>query len=136
MTAIFADASFYIACVNPRDELHSQAKELAKDCSDDVITSEFVLLEVGNWLSRAGDKPAFLGLMNYLREDQQTQILPVSTELFRHGFSLFAQRLDKDWSLTDCISLHIKKEKRLTVALTSDHHFKQAGYRILLTSDH
>jgi predicted nucleic acid-binding protein len=52
--------------------------------------------------------------------------------LFDQGFELYARRLDKDWSLTDCISFVVMREHGLTHALTGDHHFEQAGFRILL----
>ncbi len=45
---------------------------------------------------------------------------------------MLARRLDKDWSLTDCISFAVMQERSLTEALTSDHHFEQAGFTALL----
>ena len=48
------------------------------------------------------------------------------------SLSLFARRPDKHWSLTYCISFVVMTERRLTDALTGDHHFEQAGYRALL----
>jgi len=44
----------------------------------------------------------------------------------------FFQRPDKEWSLTDCISLVVMNERGITDALTNDHHFEQAGFQILL----
>jgi uncharacterized protein len=41
-------------------------------------------------------------------------------------------RRDKEWSLTDCISFVVMKERGLTEALTADHHFEQAGFKALL----
>jgi predicted nucleic acid-binding protein len=35
---------------------------------------------------------------------------------------------DKDFSFTDCTSFVVMKERRLRIALTSDHHFTQAGF--------
>ena len=45
---------------------------------------------------------------------------------------LYAQRLDKKWSLTDCISFAVMQRNSLTEALTGDHHFEQAGFVALL----
>src|SRR5208282_5143253 len=44
----------------------------------------------------------------------------------------FSARPDKEWSLTDCISFVVMNERGMTDALTSDHHFEQAGFQILL----
>jgi uncharacterized protein len=48
---------------------------------------------------------------------------------------LFGDRPDKDWSLTDCISFIVMEERRITEALTGDHHFEQAGFRALLAGE-
>ena len=45
------------------------------------------------------------------------------------GFELYESRLDKDWSLTDCVSFAVMTQRGLTEALTADHHFEQAGFR-------
>jgi uncharacterized protein len=132
MTAVFADASFYIAWMNPQDEFHSEADRLAENYFGEIFTSEYVLMEVGNWLSRAKDKSFFVRLLDYLKEDLQTTIIPAFPELFQEGFRLFSQRADKDWSMTDCISFYLMKERGIYEAFASDHHFEQAGYRILL----
>jgi hypothetical protein len=62
-----------------------------------------------------------------------TRILPASRMLFDRGLTLFARRPDKQWSLVDCISFEIMRQRRITDALTTDHHFKQAGFNVLLT---
>ena len=61
-------------------------------------------------------------------------IVPASQDVFEQGVELFENRLDKDWSLTDCISFIVMRERGLTEALTGDHHFEQAGFRALLAS--
>ena len=46
--------------------------------------------------------------------------------------TLFEARADKEWSLTDCISFVVMTEQRIADALTTDHHFIQAGFNALL----
>jgi uncharacterized protein len=46
--------------------------------------------------------------------------------------ALYGRRPDKAWSLTDCISFEVMTERGITEALTSDHHFMQAGFQALL----
>ncbi|MDP7134637.1 MAG: PIN domain-containing protein, partial [Planctomycetota bacterium] len=45
------------------------------------------------------------------------------------------ERLDKGWSLTDCVSFVVMQERGLVDALTTDLHFQQAGFRALLLQD-
>lgn len=56
------------------------------------------------------------------RRDRSKQNLPGS-------IALYAAKLDKEWSLTDCILFVVMKEHGLEEALTGDHHFNQAGFR-------
>jgi predicted nucleic acid-binding protein len=44
----------------------------------------------------------------------------------------YAKRLDKDWSLTDCMSFVTMQECGISDALTADHDFEQAGFIALL----
>jgi len=49
------------------------------------------------------------------------------------GWTLYQQRPDKEWGLTDCISFVVMQEQGISEAFTSDHHFTQAGFTILLS---
>ncbi|HXH70688.1 MAG TPA: hypothetical protein VNI60_10205 [Pyrinomonadaceae bacterium] len=46
--------------------------------------------------------------------------------------NLYQKRLDKGYSLTDCISMNICRERGIADVLTTDNHFIQEGFRVLL----
>lgn len=94
------------------------------------MTSEFVLLEVANFFVDPNERTRFYAFVSMLRNQQKSIIVPVTTTWFQRGLDLFANRLDKEWSLTDCISFEIMADHQLTHALTADHHFVQAGFTI------
>ena len=71
-------------------------------------------------------------LLPRLEADPNALVIPASQQLFRQGYRLFANRHDKQWSLTDCTSFVVMEEHGLTDALSSDHHFEQAGFNVLL----
>ena len=56
----------------------------------------------------------------------------MSQELFDRGVALYGERADKEWSVTDCISFLVMHDFRVTEALTTDHHYAQAGFVVLL----
>ncbi|HUY32353.1 MAG TPA: PIN domain-containing protein [Pirellulales bacterium] len=132
MKTVFADTSFYVAFCNLCDRHHSKAIDLAIRFQGQVVTTEFVLVELGNFLSRSDDRATFVRLFNQLRADEHTLILAASHEMFEVGYELYADRADKDWSLVDCISFAVMRERQLTDALTADHHFEQAGFAALM----
>lgn len=49
------------------------------------------------------------------------------------GFTLYQARLDKGYSLTDCISMQTKRQLGMIDVLTHDKHFAQEGFGVLLT---
>ncbi len=130
MSAVFADTFFYQALLDERDSLHRQAMEESK-VNRTIVTTEFIVLELGNAFSQAEDHADFLALLAGMRASPRTKIIPLDSQLLQRGLTLFATRLDKDWSLTDCISFTVMQEHDLTEALTEDRHFEQAGFKAL-----
>ena len=104
MNRVFADTSYYVALMSAHDEHHTDAVAHSQAFYGEIVTTDFVLVEVGNWMSRTADRPGFLGLLAMLDTDTQTTVIEATRDLFEAGRSLFAHRMDKDWSLTDCIS--------------------------------
>lgn len=132
MRFVFADTSHYLALFGPRDRHHLAAVTWSRQTDLSVVTSEFVLLELGNALARGNDRGLFVDLDRALRADAGIEIVPVSANLYRLGVELFARRQDKTWSLVDCTSFVIMNHRGVTEALTADQHFLQAGFRALL----
>ncbi len=67
-----------------------------------------------------------------VRTRKDVTLIPTSSDLLQRGRDLFAARMDKAWSLTDCISFVVMNDLGITEALTTDNHFAQAGFRALL----
>lgn len=133
MTACFADTSYYLALLIPNDSNHAAATRIAQSLRQPVATSEFVLLEIGNFLSRGRSRPKLPVFLDAIHADTQTTVVPVSPALLRQGFELYRERLDQTWSVTDCTSFVLMQQMGLTDALTADRHFEQAGFRAILT---
>ncbi|TAL67066.1 MAG: PIN domain-containing protein [Bacteroidetes bacterium] len=131
----FIDTSYIIALSSKKDQLHSKAVEIAQKIkSNDIplITTEFILLELGNSFSKQHLKKLGVILLNSIYNDENIEIVKLSDKYYKHGLSLFNSTQDKSWSLTDCISFEILKEKNIRDVLTSDLHFTQAGFNKLL----
>ena len=127
MKIVFADTSFYVATLNPRDVKHARAEVAGRSIRGRVVTTEYVLLEVATFFCEAPNRAVFLDLLLALQNDPEVTILPASGDLWKRGIALFAARPDKDWSLTDCISFVVMQERKIQDALTAGHHFEQTG---------
>lgn len=132
MKLVFADTSFYQAVLNPRDRWHEAARGLSNTSRGRVLASEYVLCELGALMSQGRLRPLFLELVRELQAAPCVEIIPASHEHFEAGLDLFSDRPDKEWSLTDCISLALMRTHEIAEALSTDHHFEQAGFRTLL----
>ncbi len=134
----FLDTSYLIALYNPKDDFHDvalrwKAKIKSTDC---FYTTEAVLVELGNaWSKQASRKKAFEVITSF-NNRPEIEIVELTHTLFLNALSLYGERKDKEWSLTDCVSFIVMKEQNLTFALTTDEHFKQAGFKALLLENY
>ena len=128
MNAVFADTFFYLALLAESEPAHERALAESK-IPRPIVTTEFVLLELGNSCARAEDHADFLALVAGMRASPRVKIIPLSSELLNRGLARMRERNDKDWSLTDCISFVVMEDENLHEALTGDHHFEQAGFK-------
>lgn len=133
MVPLFADTSYYLALLNRSDAYHDRAVAMARQHSNrHIITTGFVVLELGNWLVKGHDRAVFSGFVSDLYGGEDISVISLTDDLLHRAMNLFRQRPDKSWSLTDCASFVVMKKRGLTDALTTDHHFAQAGFKALL----
>lgn len=64
--------------------------------------------------------------------DPNVTVLPQSRASFLGGLALYEKRSDKGYSLTDCASMEAMRAEKLTEVLTSDDHFHQEGFVVLM----
>jgi predicted nucleic acid-binding protein len=134
-TEIFLDAAYAIALSSSRDRYHNKAVELAqqlKEANTKLVTTRAILLEIGNALSKTRYRPAAIQLLNAIESDPNIGIVPLTETIYAQAFNLYQNRLDKEWGLVDCISFIVMQERDISQALTTDDHFRQAGFIPLL----
>jgi predicted nucleic acid-binding protein len=132
MKIVFADTFYYLALLNPGDNRHQQALACTATLGGRMLTTSWVVMELGDALASPSTRSAFLQTLGQLRSDPAVTVLPPESASFEEGLKLYAARPDKEWSLTDCISFVVMQREGITEALTGDHHFEQAGFVALL----
>ena len=55
-----------------------------------------------------------------------------SRDSLLQGLRLYEARPDKGYSLTDCIAMNAMRANGITRVLTTDRHFEQEGFMVLL----
>jgi predicted nucleic acid-binding protein len=72
------------------------------------------------------------GMVRSLLVDPNVEIVGRSDTSFLEALELYESRLDKGYSLTDCISMNVCREAGITDVITTDKHFQQEGFGIIL----
>jgi predicted nucleic acid-binding protein len=135
MKPVFADTSYFIAVLSEEDSFHDAAIHLTESLLGRMVVTEYVLIELGNALSRSKYRDRYVPFVRQLIVDPDTVFISASAGLFRDGMKLYAARPDQSWSMVDCLSFVVMKQRKLKEALTSDRHFIQAGFRALLREE-
>jgi len=131
----YIDTSFLTAFTFPRDKYHSAALALYEEFPHrNLFTSDEVLSEYLNHFSAQGSHLRSLSVQTVdgILELNGVTVFAQSRETFTQGLALYRSRKDKEYSHTDCVSMLHMKANGITEILTADHHFTQAGFKILM----
>ncbi len=135
MRRVFADAVYWIALINPRDQWRQKAVDVsAKFGAVLLVTTDNVLEEVLNFYSERGERFRRVAAENVraILLNLNVEVVSQSHENFLNGLEFYEGRFDKGYSLTDCVSMTICREQNITEVLTHDNHSMQEGFIILL----
>lgn len=131
---VLVDTAFAIALLNPDDAHHVVAVALGNQLRGQVrlVITRAVCLEIANSMSAPRQRIQTATFLRGMEADPHVEVLPWTEEAYSDALSLFHNRPDKGWSLTDCLSFVVMRERGISDALTTDIHFRQAGFQPLL----
>jgi predicted nucleic acid-binding protein len=132
VTAVFADTFYWVTLAMPREVAHTRALSF----TGYIITTEEVLGEYLTFFASAPDyvrREISLSVYDILA-DPGIRVVPQSHATFMAGLDFYSARLDKGYSMVDCISMAIMRREGLTDVLTNDKHLEQDGFRALFRS--
>jgi predicted nucleic acid-binding protein len=126
------DTSGLLCLHNRAEPFHEQARTLY--CAARVrLTHSYVLAEfVALANARRLPRVAALTFVVDLVENPDIETVWIDEALHREAMALLLARQDKTYSLCDAVSFVLMRQRRLTEALTTDHHFEQEGFQRLL----
>ena len=132
MFEYFVDTWLIIAFLDRRDQHHRTADRLTSAMDDrTLVTHDGVWTEVLAYFSDEGSKSRRASVQ-YLRESRgRWTVLQIDRSLFDRAVLLYEERADKQYSLTDCMSMIVMRDRGITHVLTNDHHFRQEGFTVV-----
>lgn len=138
MKQVFADTFYWIASINPGDNWHSKVRELTATLDNvQIVTTEEVLTEVLTFFAGRGSRmrQRAVQLAKGIMANPNILVLPQTHDSFMLGMQLYENRLDKEYSLPDCISINALQQLNIHNVLTHDKHFVQEGFSVLFFED-
>lgn len=135
MKAIFVDTHYLIAIINRLDQWHQSAVLISSKLGNiKLVVTESVLVETLNYFAdfRTEAKQHAAETIESFSANNSVEVIEQTSEIFLDGLRLYKTRLDKGYSLTDCISMNVCRERGIEEVLTNDNHFFQEGFATLL----
>jgi uncharacterized protein len=135
MRQIFADTFYWVALINPVDAWHERVQQMSRSlqrCT--LVTTEEVLGELLTFYAKSGPllRQRAVRLVEDILASPDVEIVDQTHRSFELGLKLYKNRLDKGYSLVDCISMNTMEQRGISEVLTHDNHFRQAGFVVLL----
>lgn len=135
MRKVFADTFYWVALINLKDQWRERALEVSRKLTDvSIVTSDEVLTETLNYFAESGEflRERAVKDVQAILLNQNVEIIFCQHERVLEAIEFYGKRLDKGYSLTDCISMLTMKSLDLQEILAHDNHFEQEGFTILL----
>jgi hypothetical protein len=136
-TTVFVDTSFLVALLDVKDAQNGLALRLAQELDERkaaLLSTDAVLIEFANYFSRGPLRSKAITWIGRVRNNKNWDIVRLEAPLVTLGERRYEKHDDKSWSLTDCISMETMLERDVDEVATSDVHFQQAGFRVLMHS--
>lgn len=137
MKSVYVDTAALLALGHKRDNFHNRAISVYRSLRDDkvrFVTTNAVVMEVGNACSPPAVRRVFIEIIHMIDASEYWEYVIVDKRIMDAAQDLFARRMDKAWSLVDCIGMNVARSVGADQIFTTDKHFMQAGFEILLTS--
>jgi len=136
MKRVFVDTLYWLATTRPNDPWGERARRAKALLGETLLVrTDEILAEFLTALAKGGEHLRQQGvrMVRAILANPNVRVLPQSRDSFLRGVALYEERLDKEYSLTDCISMNAMKSESLIDILTNDHHFAQEGFSVLIS---
>ena len=133
MRDVFADTAGWAHLLDSSQIHHEKAVSVYRAVQQgqkQLVTTNYVLTELVALFQSPLRLPRarIVQLIGGIKSSRFVRVVHVDESLDAEAWQLLSERLDKNWSLVDCSSFTVMQRGGLLEALTTDHHFQQAGF--------
>ena len=132
---IIIDTVGFYSMLVTRDRMHLRTREFMAQAVHErrrFVTTDHVLGDTATLLRARGFNRLAPLLFESVETSSSIRIGWTTPARFREVKAFFLRRADKAWSFTDCLSFVVMRELGLREALSTDDHFRQAGFALVL----
>jgi hypothetical protein len=132
---VFADTSALYAFVDRNDANHVVARDAVARlvvAGRRIVTTDYIIAETINLANARGGAAVAVRVLDLIEQSAGIRIEWIDPDRFDATKTFFRKHADHAYSFTDCTSFVMMRDLRLVDALTTDHHFVEAGFRALL----
>jgi predicted nucleic acid-binding protein len=136
MRRFFVDTFYLIALSNRRDQWHRRVVTFSRALQDvRLYTVDEVFAEFLTFSSTLGAhiRAQAARTVRHALHDPQWTVFPQSRTSLLDALTFYESRPDKEYGLTDCVSMQAMRHEGLTDVLSNDHHCTQEGFHIVFT---
>jgi len=134
MKALLVDTAGWMACADAADPAHAgccAARDAALESGQTLVITDFIADETLTLIRLRLGVAAAETWWDQVDRSARLRWERIDAGRFDQARRLFFQYRDKAFSFTDCTTFVVMRERRLTQALTTDHHFKQMRFQVI-----
>src|SRR5205814_8404836 len=131
---IFFDTSGFFALVDERDPVHAKAVAWIEVQRKKIrpVSTEWIVGETCTLLVARKRPHLVARFLDYVESSAALLLVNPDDTLLECAKALIRQQAKQGYSFVDCISFCLMKERSIRNALTTDEHFRMAGFTALL----
>ena len=131
--SVFVDTSGWAYLVDRNAELHHTVQAIYQQVVAQrrlLVTTNYIIAELVALLTSRSRIPRqqIVLFIDALKTTPHIEVIHIDLDLDAASWTLLKAHADKEWSLVDASSFVVMSKHGMMEALTTDHHFTQAGF--------
>jgi len=131
MPEYLVDTWYFIARLDRFDAHYRTAQRIHARIRGAYVTHYGVLTEFLAYFSAHGEVARMEAAGSVRDALRDINVLPIDRQFFERALKMYEDRRDKEYSLVDCMSMIVMRDRNITHILTNDHHFAQEGFTLV-----